>query len=143
MLPLFTLFRPPGYTEDQLQAAREEFEKTPKEKRFSRYINTCTGSYCFRFNYQKKLRWCLKCEQFKPPRSHHCSACKRCIPLMDHHCPWINQCVGYKNRKSFILFALYSSIGILWVAALLIRRVIGAFQFTVSILSIALTFRII
>ncbi|CAN1333140.1 Probable protein S-acyltransferase 14 [Linum perenne] len=33
-----------------------------------------------------KTRFCRKCNQFKPPRCHHCSVCRRCILKMDHHC---------------------------------------------------------
>jgi palmitoyltransferase ZDHHC6 len=24
-------------------------------------------------------RYCAKCEQYKPPRAHHCSQCRRCV----------------------------------------------------------------
>lgn len=36
---------------------------------------------------EEKLRVCLKCGHYKPPRAHHCSECGRCIVRMDHHCP--------------------------------------------------------
>ena len=38
---------------------------------------------------EEKLNVCVKCDQFKPPRAHHCSECKRCIVKMDHHCPYV------------------------------------------------------
>jgi len=31
---------------------------------------------------------CMKCNTYKPPKSHHCRICNRCIAGMDHHCPW-------------------------------------------------------
>lgn len=34
------------------------------------------------------LQYCLICQSFKVPRSHHCRKCGRCVLKMDHHCPW-------------------------------------------------------
>ena len=56
---------------------------------------------------QKRRRYCLMCNIFKPERCHHCSVCNRCVLNMDHHCPWINNCVGFWNRKYFILLLIY------------------------------------
>ncbi|EAR84395.2 DHHC zinc finger protein (macronuclear) [Tetrahymena thermophila SB210] len=57
---------------------------------------------------QKGIRFCKKCENFKPPRTHHCSQCRQCISKMDHHCQWLNTCIGLKNYKYFLLIILYS-----------------------------------
>jgi palmitoyltransferase ZDHHC2/15/20 len=58
-------------------------------------------------NENKRRRYCLMCNVFKPERCHHCSACNRCVLNMDHHCPWVNNCVGFWNRKYFMLLLIY------------------------------------
>ena len=55
-------------------------------------------------NENKRKRYCLMCNVFKPERCHHCSACNRCVLNMDHHCPWINNCVGAGNHNAFMTF---------------------------------------
>ena len=56
---------------------------------------------------------CRRCENPRPPRSHHCRHCKVCIRKMDHHCPLINNCVGFNNYKFFILTVFYAFVGCL------------------------------
>ena len=63
----------------------------------------------------KRRRYCLMCNIFKPERCHHCSACNRCVLNMDHHCPWINNCVGFWNRKFFMLLLIYVLIATYFV----------------------------
>jgi hypothetical protein len=64
----------------------------------------------------KRRRYCLMCNIFKPERCHHCSSCNRCVLNMDHHCPWINNCIGFWNRKFFILLLIYVLIVTYFVA---------------------------
>lgn len=52
-------------------------------------------------------KWCSKCEQYKPERSHHCKACGTCVLRMDHHCPWTNNCIGYFNLPHFMRFLVW------------------------------------
>lgn len=57
-----------------------------------------------------QMRYCGKCECWKPDRTHHCSSCRRCILRMDHHCPWFATCIGFNNQKFFIQFLCYVSL---------------------------------
>jgi len=50
---------------------------------------------------------CIKCECFKPERTHHCSRCEVCILGMDHHCRFLGNCIGFYTRKSYILMLFY------------------------------------
>ncbi|KAK9476874.1 DHHC palmitoyltransferase-domain-containing protein [Lipomyces japonicus] len=52
-------------------------------------------------------RYCGKCKNWKPDRTHHCSTCQTCVLKMDHHCPWFSICIGYENHKYFVLFLTY------------------------------------
>ena len=56
--------------------------------------------------------YCAKCNNFKPPRSHHCSQCDMCVLRMDHHCPWVGNCIGLKNYRFFIQILMYAIMGL-------------------------------
>jgi len=60
------------------------------------------------------IRFCLHCQMFKPPRSHHCRKCGKCILKLDHHTDFLGNCVGFYNYKSYINSVLYEVL-FLWV----------------------------
>jgi hypothetical protein len=66
----------------------------------------------------KKKRYCLMCNVFKPERCHHCSVCNVCVLNMDHHCPWLNNCIGFFNRKFFIQMLFYLVLCVLFILCL-------------------------
>ncbi|XP_073017369.1 probable protein S-acyltransferase 16 [Primulina eburnea] len=66
-----------------------------------------------------EVRFCQKCSQHKPPRTHHCRICNRCVLRMDHHCVWINNCVGHANHKYFFVLVVYAQVACLYSLVLL------------------------
>ena len=54
---------------------------------------------------------CATCLVDKTLASMHCSKCDACVVGLDHHCPFVNTCVGVGNRRMFILFTLFASLG--------------------------------
>ena len=82
---------------------------TPNERVIKHALNRYTKSG--HLQSLMRFKFCTKCDQIKPPRTHHCSVCDKCVMKMDHHCPWVGTCVGYKNHKLFALFVTYTFIG--------------------------------
>ncbi|XP_062027407.1 probable protein S-acyltransferase 14 [Rosa rugosa] len=75
----------------------------------------------------QKVRFCRKCNHYKPPRCHHCSVCGRCILKMDHHCVWVVNCIGALNYKYFLLFLFYTFLETTLVALSLLRYFMAFF----------------
>ena len=71
-------------------------------------------------------RFCQKCLQYKPPRTHHCRICRRCVLRMDHHCIWVGNCVGHNNYKAFFLFLAYTTAALVHALYLLVAYGIDA-----------------
>lgn len=54
-----------------------------------------------------EIRYCKKCNKFKPDRTHHCNQCNKCYLKLDHHSIWFNKCISYSNYKYYITFLFY------------------------------------
>ena len=83
---------------------------------------------------QKRRRYCLMCNIFKPERCHHCSVCNRCVLNMDHHCPWINNCVGFWNRKYFLLLLIYVTLITYFVFFSLVQDWVDSIKWALEVL---------
>ncbi|ORC89129.1 zinc finger protein [Trypanosoma theileri] len=112
---------PPGYVE------REPWSHTPVFRgRPGSEFNTHEVR---QVGLDGKLRFCFRCEIYKPDNAHHCRSCRRCVYRMDHHCPWINNCVGRDNLKYFLLFLAYIPLGGFHIATTTIYSLCYHFPF--------------
>lgn len=48
---------------------------------------------------------------------------------MDHHCPWVGNCVGHKNHKFFLLFLIWSTVGLSYELLMFVWRFIDGMMY--------------
>ncbi|KAH7889629.1 DHHC palmitoyltransferase-domain-containing protein [Phlebopus sp. FC_14] len=53
-----------------------------------------------------RVKYCVTCKTYRPPRASHCKMCDNCVDACDHHCQWVNNCVGRRNYTFFFSFLL-------------------------------------
>lgn len=100
VLLLATAFSDPGIMPRQRDFT-EQFDHATgawRSKQPPRYYDTILRGH------PTKLKYCVTCNIYRPPRCTHCSVCENCVERFDHHCPWIGNCVGKRNYWLFYSF---------------------------------------
>merc|ERR1712137_147955 len=64
----------------------------------------------FHRGHALKLKYCITCNIYRPPRCTHCSVCENCVERLDHHCPWIGNCIGKRNYWLFFSFVSTTAV---------------------------------
>mmetsp|Transcript_96240 Transcript_96240/g.170914 ORF Transcript_96240/g.170914 Transcript_96240/m.170914 type:complete len:341 (+) Transcript_96240:125-1147(+) len=106
VLLLATALSDPGILPRQKEYANTQDLKTKvfRDQPPPRYFDAVVRGF------PTKLKYCVTCNIYRPPRTSHCSQCENCIERFDHHCPWLGNCIGKRNYRLFYAFLAVTSV---------------------------------
>nr|ACO15224.1 Probable palmitoyltransferase ZDHHC21 [Caligus clemensi] len=92
-------------------------------KNFPGYVHRYPSMTGYKEEVQTtKWEECESCDMHVPLGSRHCSHCRRCIHLKDHHCYFLGACVGSNNKRFFLSFVIYASLGSLFATLSILKE---------------------
>lgn len=62
----------------------------------------------------KNWGYCVPCQQYIPPRAHHCSVCNHCVLKRESHCFFLGKCIGHTNQGFFVVYLFYTALSSLF-----------------------------
>ena len=102
---------PPGVDSESMELGnREYYPYMPRESPDIKFIP---------YNGKDiKIKYCVSCEIYRPPRCAHDSSMDQCVRKFDHYCIWLNNSVGERNYIFFFWFIVLTWLQMIYAFAI-------------------------